>query len=313
MFTSKVTEWVAPRRYIINIAFALLAVGIEVFYSICGGSCSYLDGNLFGIDLQYFGIAFMALVILLSILKKDSLLIIVLSAGVGVEVYLIGFQVWYNTYCLYCLAFGGVLMIMFFLNIRKATARLAVLCMAASLVLFAVCFKGSVTPLYAADTLFPSFGTGTTKVRIYTDYFCPPCRVMEPDIEPILTELVKKNIINVTFVDTPFSKASVMYSRYFLYIINEKKDFDLALIARSVLIGAVPEKITDQAKLEEYLKNKGMKFKPFETKPTFDLLNNYLKDDKIRSTPTCVIEQGGKTEHYSGGPDILSALERLRQ
>ena len=27
---------------------------------------------------------------------------------------------------------------------------------------------------------FPSFGSGTTQVRLYTDYFCPPCAEIEP-------------------------------------------------------------------------------------------------------------------------------------
>lgn len=204
-------------------------------------------------------------------------------------------------------------MVMFFLNIRKAQIKQAILCMIASLIIFGFFFKGSVTPVYAADTLVPSFGTGKVNVKLYTDYFCSPCRAMEPKIEPLLSELVKMNDMNVTFVDVPFSRASVMYAKYFLYIINEKKDFDLALLARSVLIGASLEKITDQAKLEEYLKNKGLKFKPFDTKPVFDTLNNYLKEDKIQSTPTCVIDRGGKTEQYSGGSDIVSALERLKQ
>jgi thiol-disulfide isomerase/thioredoxin len=313
MLETNVIKWAKQRLNIVNITLALLAIGIEVFYSICGGSCSYLSGYLFGIDLQYIGIAFMALIIFLNIIKKDLLLILALSAGIGIEAYLIGFQVWYNTYCPYCLAFGGVLMIMFFLNIRKTQIKQAILCMVASLIVFAFFFKGSVTPVYGADTLLPSFGTGTINVRIYTDYFCSPCRAMEPKIEPLLSELLKKNDINVTFVDVPFSRASVMYAKYFLYIINEKKDFDLALLARSVLIGASLEKITDQAKLEEYLKNKGLKFKPFDTKPTFDILNGHLKEDKIQSTPTCVIDRGGKTEQYNGGPEVISALERLKE
>lgn len=308
-----VLKWVEQNRYILNIIIALVAVGIEVLYSICGDACSYLSGSLFGIDLEYVGIAFMAIVILLSILKKDFLLNIALSAGAGVEIYLVGFQVWYNTYCTYCLVFGGMLMVMFFLNMRKNEIKNAIICMAGSLILFSIFFKGSVTPVYAAETLVPSFGIGKINVRLYTDYFCSPCRSMETKVEPILEELVKQNAINLTFIDTPIYKYSALYARYFLYIMNAKKDFDLAILARSVLIGAVLEKITDQAKLEEYLNNKMIKFKPFEAKPTFDRLNDFLKKDKINATPTCIIERDEKSEKVLGGQEIIAALERLKQ
>jgi thiol-disulfide isomerase/thioredoxin len=232
---------------------------------------------------------------------------------VGVEVYLVGFQVWHNTYCPYCLAFGGILVVMFFLNVRKAEAKSAMLCAAISLALFALFFRGSATPAYASETVTPSFGSGKINVRLYTDYFCPPCRAMEPRIEPLLSELLKRNVINLTFIDTPVYKPSSLYARYFLYILNEKRDLETALHARSVLIGAAVENISDQAKLEEYLKDRGIKMKAFDVKPVFDLLGNYLKEDRISSTPTCVIDQGGKTDKYTGGQDILSALERLKK
>ncbi|MCX5817331.1 MAG: thioredoxin domain-containing protein [Proteobacteria bacterium] len=308
-----VWKWAQSKRYVLNVILACAAVALEVYYSICGGECSYLRGRLFGIDLQYIGIAFMALIIFLSIIKKDLLLLIALSAGIGVEVYLIGFQVWYNTYCTYCLAFGGVIVVLFFLNIRKTLSKIAIFCAVLTLMLFAMFFKGSATPLYAADTLVPSFGTGAVKVRIYTDYFCPPCRAMEPKIEPILAELVKKNIINLTFVDTPIYKSSALYARYFLYILNEKNEFEFALLSRSLLIGASLEKISDASKLEAYLNGKGIRFKAFDIQPTIDIFNGYLKNDKINATPTCVIEQDGRTEKIAGGPEITDALERLKR
>ena len=42
---------------------------------------------------------------------------------------------------------------------------------------------------------FPTYGSGAIQVRIYTDYFCPPCRGMEPAVEPLLRNLIKKNAI----------------------------------------------------------------------------------------------------------------------
>jgi thiol-disulfide isomerase/thioredoxin len=312
MIKSKGWEWIRPKRGILNIALALISIGIIIFDRFCSGTCSYISGDLFGLDLRYFGLAFMAVIIVLSLVKNHYFLILVLSMGLGVEIYLVGFQVWFNTYCPYCLAFGGVLMVLFFMNIRKTKLKTAILFAVVGLILFALFFQGSFTPAFAAETLIPSFGTGKIHVRLYTDYFCPPCRDLEPKIESLLLEMVKKNIISLTLVDTPFSKTTPLYTRYFLYILNEKKTLEQAFNARSVLIEAALENIIDQAKLEGVLKNNEIKFKPFEVKPTFEILNSYLSGDKVRSTPTCVIVQEGKTNQYTGEINIINALERLR-
>lgn len=139
---------VAQYKRIINIILALAAVGLEVYYSICGGSCSYLRGTIFGIDLQYIGIAFMALVVLLSILKQDLALFVMISAAVGIEFYLIGFQVWYDTYCPYCLAFGGIVFVLYAVNFIRRHFFYSLFYMAMGLIGFALVFKGSVAPTY---------------------------------------------------------------------------------------------------------------------------------------------------------------------
>ncbi len=204
-------------------------------------------------------------------------------------------------------------MIMLIFHARKNRIESTSLCAVLGLTLFALFFEGAATPSYSAETLMPSFGSGKVAVRLYTDYFCPPCRAMEPKIEPLIKELVDKNIIKLTLVDTPLYKFSPLYARYFLYILNEKKDFELALSARSVLIAAAVEKISDHRKLEEYLACRKIKFKPFDVRPTFTIINRHLKEDAIQSTPTCVIIEEGKSSTYTGGSDITHALERLKR
>ncbi|MCX8110387.1 MAG: thioredoxin domain-containing protein [Syntrophorhabdaceae bacterium] len=300
-------------RYILTVVLCLAGIGIEIYYSICDEACSYLTGNLFNIPLEYIGIGYMILLIILVILKKGLLLVMSLSAGIGIEFYLVGFQIWHRVYCPYCLAFGGILMVTFLLNFTIRLKKLAILCAVIGLIFFAIFFKGTATPLYAADLPIPEFGKGTIRVRLYTDYFCPPCRAMEPKIEPILTDLVKNNTINLTFIDTPSSSTSAMYARYFLFIMKERRDFEHALLARSVLIGAALKKIRDQAKLEDYLKDKWLIYKPFDTKPVFDIMNSYLKADRINATPTCVIENQERKEIHVGGVEIIKALENINK
>ncbi len=304
---------IRQKRRPLNIILPLVAIGLEVFYSICGGACSYLRGELAGIDLQYVGIAFMVLLIVLTLLRRDLVLLAALSAGFGVELYLIGFQVWYNTYCPYCLAFGGILVVQLMLNMDFRKWKLASVTALASLLVFAWLFEGSMSPVYANEPLVPTFGRGKVTVRLYTDYFCPPCRSMEPKLEPILEDLIHRNVITLTFVDTPIYRYSSLYARYFLYILNEKKDFQRTLLARAVLIGAALDKIHDQDKLEEYLKKRGIGFKAFDVKPTQAILNQYLRENRINSTPTCVIYAGVKADTYVGGADIIAALEKIQK
>ena len=181
------------RKRLVNVVLLLVAVGLEVFYTVCGGSCSYLRGDIFGLDLTYVGVVFAAILIGLSLLKWDRLTLVLLSAGVGVEIVLVWFQVRNNVYCPYCLAFAVVILVLFVLNFDVTKKWLITGSIVLGFFLFSLFFKGSVTPTYAAEPAVLSFGEGPVRVRLYTDYFCGPCRAMEPELEPLLVELVKKN------------------------------------------------------------------------------------------------------------------------
>lgn len=164
----------------------------------------------------------------------------------------------------------------------------------------------------AQTVLMPSFGEGKITARMYTDYFCGPCRAAEPRIEPLLADLVKRNVIKITFIDTPVHRQTTLYANYFLYILNMKKDFDHVLWARTALFEAAGNKIEDTERLEEFLKKKGIGFKPFNVKPTLAAMNKCISEDAIKGTPACVINSGGQKQVFSGGDTIVRALELLR-
>lgn len=142
-------NFLQSKKYIITIVLAVAAIAIEVYYSICGGACSYLKGSLFGIELQYIGIAYMVCIIILALLKQDRELLILLSAGVGIEFYLIGFQIWFDTYCSYCLAFAAIIFILFLVHFSKKRTVLCIASVVVALVLFSLFFKGSAKPSYS--------------------------------------------------------------------------------------------------------------------------------------------------------------------
>jgi hypothetical protein len=162
------------------------------------------------------------------------------------------------------------------------------------------------------DPPFPSFGSGTIEVRLYSDYFCSPCRDMEPDLEPLLLDLVKNGTIHLTFIDVPASRHTVLYVRYFLSALGQKKDFDSALHTRRVLFEAARKRMVDKDQLVNLLTEKEIALKPVDVNPVFSLWNRYLQEDQIRSTPSCVIVHGDQKAAHVGSLEVIRALEILR-
>jgi thiol:disulfide interchange protein DsbA len=173
-------------------------------------------------------------------------------------------------------------------------------------------FFSQAIPIHAQSVFIPSYGQGKISVRLYTDYFCVPCRNSEPKVEALLRDLVKRNVIKLTFADTPVHRQTPLYANYFLYILNKKNGFDHALFARAALFEAAASNIEEKDQLEEFLKKKGLNFKAFDTKPTFNALNKFIIEDRVKSTPSCVIDNGVQTQLYAGGDNIVRALELLR-
>jgi len=235
----------------------------------------------------------------------------------GAEIYLVAFQIKYLSACYFCLAFGTVIFILFLLNFDTSRKIFITACLIIGYILFSLFFQGMVTPLYAEElpkaNLLTSFGTGKTQIRLYTDYFCGPCSSIEPKLEKIIPDLVKNGTVSITFIDTPIHKYSGLYAKYFLYILNEKKDFNYALLARAILFEAAKNKVTEKEKLEKYLKSKGIRFKPFDIKPTLSSYNTFFQEDNINATPTCIIMSNGEKSTFKGADDITKALEGLNK
>jgi hypothetical protein len=136
------------RKYLINILFSAGAIGIIIFYTICATSCSYLKGSILGVELHYIGMVYMAILICLNIFKKDSFILMLLSAGLGVEGYLVGFQIMHAKYCPYCLVFGLIIMLQFLLNFNHTKKILMVSSLVICFIIFAILFKGTVFSTY---------------------------------------------------------------------------------------------------------------------------------------------------------------------
>lgn len=304
-------EYLFDRKGLLTGILALLGIGIILFYISCEDSCRYLKGSLWGVDLKYLGLFFLVVVLLLNFLKKDTLCLILLSFGLGGEIFLVGYQAINAAYCPFCLAFGAVLIIMCFVNFDRTKVAPAAIGIVAGFIFFFFSFTGSLTPAYAEENFVTSFGSGPINVRLYTDYFCVPCKAAEPEIEALLTALVYKNAICLTFIDTPVHKETPLYARYFLYALQNDRSFLHALAIRSALFEAAEQKIATSPAMESFITKKGLKFNPIDVTPIFKTLESYIKEDGIKATPSCIVSGIKGKEHLVGGPGIIKALRSI--
>ena len=136
---------------------------------------------------------------------------------------------------------------------------------------------------------------------------------MEPRVEALLADLVKRDAVTLTFVDTPIHRFTPLYAKYFLYILNNDRTFPRVLQYRALLFEAAKDKIESGEKLEEFLKEKDVPYTRTNPGPTLAALSSLITEDGVRSTPTCVIIKDGQKGVYVGDIDIVKALEQLQK
>ncbi len=177
---------------------------------------------------------------------------------------------------------------------------------------FAITLAWAVTLNAQQNSPFPSYGSGPVEVRIYSDYLCPPCRQLEPSLEPLLKKLLKKKNITLTFVDVPMHGGSLLYARYYLYALNSASSADKSIHVRGVLFRAANDlESTTSEKLEELFAGRKIGYAAFNPKPVFERYNALISEDGIDTTPACVIVRNGKKEKVIGAAAITKALEGL--
>jgi thiol:disulfide interchange protein DsbA len=114
-------------------------------------------------------------------------------------------------------------------------------------------------------------------------------------------------------VDAPFHPHTALFARYFLYALKSNNDPDHAFRVRNVLIEASIDKtVTTQERIEAIFKEKGVLYAVFDVKPVFSRYNALLTEDKVNTTPSCVIIKSGQKKTFVVGPDVVNALKSLQ-
>ncbi|HOG07594.1 MAG: thioredoxin domain-containing protein [Syntrophales bacterium] len=297
----------------LTVLLAFAGVGVALYYLTCDDACRYLSGSVFRVDLKYWGIGYMGGVLVLGLFRRTLWNSLLLSFGVGGEVFLVGFQVVHRVFCPYCLTFAAIVLLLFALHVRPGKKAALLLFAMAGLLTFLLAFSGSATPVYAAGPAHvPTFGKGPVNVRLYTDYACEPCQMLETRAAPLLDALVRKDKIRLTFIDTPIHTETKLYVKYYLYVLRESQTLASAFRIRTLLVEAAQKRVRDPTKLEAFLVARGVSVRPVDVTPTLEVFLGYLSKDRIQFTPTCVVESRAGKKTYTGVNDILAALKRIR-
>lgn len=333
-------EKIKARRSVITIILAAAGIGIMFYYKACETACTYLQGDIFGIDLLYIGIVYMLMIIVFAAFRKMPYVRALLASGIGVEVYLIAFQFREDVFCPYCLAFASMIIIAFILNHEKQPTRekswfkriiyglgavklpptakspLPLLAFVILGYIFVVItFSGSATPAYGAEkSIVPSYGFGRYELIIFTDYFCPPCQDMESEIDPAVKEFLSGGGVRVTFIDLPLHKETRLYAQYYLYAAKAAKNYENVLHARRVLFSLARNHAAQaEDELKKALKAEGIPIAVYDLSPVYPALNKIINTYQAKSTPTCVIKYSSDDiRKYTGTFEIRNGLGMLR-
>lgn len=333
---------ITKKRTIITIVLAFASIGIMAYYDYCDTACSYLKGDIFGIDLKWVGISYMAIIIAFAAFQQIPYVRALLAAGLGVEAHLYAFQVQNDVYCPFCLAFSVMLILSFLINYevpsawREKRSRMWLYFLGEvnfpmfklhklPLLLFVLLgyltvlftFTGSVTPAYGQGPVkdIPSLGKGPYEIIMFTDYFCPPCRRIDTKAEPLLKELLATGRVKLTFVDVPFSRPTPLYAKYYLYAVNVDSGINNVFRVRKILFDAAQGRdIEKEEDLIAYLKERKVLWKAFDEKLIFPLLSGVIRKNSINSTPACTIKYSSTdVKKYIGDDKIWEGLTILQK
>jgi hypothetical protein len=303
-------------------AFPALALLTLVVGRLCKESCIFLHGYILGVDLDtlglfFYSMLFLSVIISRKIFLKDQVMKLissVVSIGVGAELILMKFQLQNKTYCPKCLISGFFLLGMFFVISRYIRAWLVILFVVFGAVFTSFTFSGSVVPSYAEEMRAPIFGNekSRTEIIIYSDYLCPACRKVDSQLNDTLRKM--KNQVKIRFIDVPMHPGSLEYAKMFLYAWFESgNNLESAMKVRDILFHEAGMSMP-QHEVIRILSSHGIPYNKDEdtAKMIFhQIYNPLIQKDNIHATPTMIIVKNNNRKSYTGGAEIIKAIESV--
>jgi thiol-disulfide isomerase/thioredoxin len=164
------------------------------------------------------------------------------------------------------------------------------------------------------------FGSSNSPVEVYfvTDWFCPACRKLEPQIEALYPKIDSK--VAFYFVDYPIHKKSLNFTPYNLaFLVNDKRQYFQARQALTEL-AAKTETPTDQDVMHLAQKYQ-IPFKELtflDVKSGIDYFDKIVEEHQLDATPAIIIKntRNHRVTKFEGLDEIsqekvLKAIESM--
>ncbi|MDQ5987078.1 MAG: hypothetical protein CSYNP_02815 [Syntrophus sp. SKADARSKE-3] len=181
----------------------------------------------------------------------------------------------------------------------------------AGLIVVSLFLNGIVTSSDGYSSPLPSFGKGTKELRVYTDYFCRPCRSVEPELDKAIRTFASDSEYRVVFIDVPMHAETVMYARHYLTAVRANQQLLSALNARKLLFAAANDQIKIDTEIEKRFMQAGIKQIKYDVKDSFLAMQGMFRKDRIKMTPTIVIEDKQGAKKFEGSWAVREAIKSL--
>lgn len=334
----------------------LLALAAGIFLAIvswlhiCSEACSQGHNyRLYGLSFETFGIPFFAVLFLMQLLSRkiphlSSFVALSLSGALGAEIMFTYAQKnIIGHWCPVCLGIATSVALAFSFiayqyldemwnnlknrqggEVMKGLIKgLFCVCVAMLGFVFSLAGFAKFNQLQAAENNIKesiAFGNLKSHVEVYvfTDWECPSCRKIEPELEKASPEIMKKAAL--MYVDLPVHPESMNFTPYNLaFMINNKKNyFEIRNILTDLSIKT--DSPTDE-QVESALSKIGVKYKQLNYSDVavgIKFFKHVAKQFNVDRTPTVVIvnKDKKKGKKLIGGSEIteeniLKAIDSL--
>jgi len=219
-----------------------LVLSVMSVLGICSSACSEAARySLFSMSLGWFGCAFFGLMLPLSLLRKglpwgDALCSLLVFAAAGAEARFIWLQKFViGAWCPVCLAIAAAVACAALVLLMETVTGLqgseqGMKRFFKQLLLLLAAFAGGLALTLAgvqqeaeSAVINPYLGKVESPVTVYfiSDWFCPGCRKVEPEIERMYPEVAK--LARVAFIDYPIHPETANFTPYNLQFMAYEK------------------------------------------------------------------------------------------